>query len=714
MRYGIIPVIIWVKMFLGKYLKLGVLSAVVAVVATVCAEESVTNAAGLLSLSSAEVAQGRTFSLSGVLIAELSRQFVLEDDSGRVPVDLRDASSFRCGDVIRIGSGKTVLTEAGMRMFTSDDAVRVGRGEAPKPMDVSLERLSSGEFNFAHVRVRGRVREVFADEVDAKFTYLTLVAGEGANSASVLCSVRSGSVSLQEGSIISISGVYTSWPSSPRRYGGPILESHERNGVVTIERAADDPSVFPEMPQPVPRSPAEIRALGNRRLSGIVLAVWDKRQLLLKDPVQDIHRVELVHGQPMPCVGDRILVGGTAETDLYHLNLSHAVLKTLGQSPADDATAERIVPERILNNEKGDRQVDPRYHGRLICLRGIVTIPQTLASDRGHLYLNCGRHVVPVDISAAERAEKPLGSLVEVTGICLMNVDNWRDDSPFPKIKGFSVITRSGEDVRLLARPPWWTPTRFLILIGILVAGLVVISLWSRSMKLLADRRGRELLREQVAHVNAALKTEERTRLAVELHDSLSQNLSGVACQVEAMRCALSSDPGSLASRILTVKRMLLSCRTELRRCLFDLRSDALEQQDMNEAIRLTLGPIIGSAELAVRFNVPRRRLLDTTAHTILCIVRELAANAVRHGGATRIAVAGGLQGDELLFSVRDNGSGFDPATAPGVQDGHFGLQGIRDRVERLGGSLQISVRNGGGIDARVSIRLHSSLGVQS
>ena len=69
---------------------------------------------------------------------------------------------------------------------------------------------------------------------------------------------------------------------------------------------------------------------------------------------------------------------------------------------------------------------------------------------------------------------------------------------------------------------------------------------------------------------------------------------------------------------------------------------------------------MVGTSALTVRFDVPRRRLTDSTAHSILCIVRELATNAVRHGHATAVQVDGDCHGRQVAFAVRDNGCGFD------------------------------------------------------
>ena len=75
-------------------------------------------------------------------------------------------------------------------------------------------------------------------------------------------------------------------------------------------------------------------------------------------------------------------------------------------------------------------------------------------------------------------------------------------------------------------------PARLLALIAVLFAGLGAFVVWNRHLARRIERRSRELLDEQIAHVSSDLKTMERTRLAIELHDSLAQNLTGVALEL--------------------------------------------------------------------------------------------------------------------------------------------------------------------------------------
>ena len=124
----------------------------------------------------------------------------------------------------------------------------------------------------------------------------------------------------------------------------------------------------------------------------------------------------------------------------------------------------------------------------------------------------------------------------------------------------------------------------------------------------------------------------------------------------------------------------------------------------MNAAIIRTLEPHLGNTRLTVRFNVRRATISDNTAHAILRIVRELVSNAIHHGKAKSIRIAGRLDQGRILFSVRDDGCGFDPDSVPGVRQGHFGLAGIRERVRKLNGILSFETAQPHG--ARITVLL--------
>lgn len=143
-----------------------------------------------------------------------------------------------------------------------------------------------------------------------------------------------------------------------------------------------------------------------------------------------------------------------------------------------------------------------------------------------------------------------------------------------------------------------------------------------------------------------------------------------------------------------------------MRGCIYDLRNQALDEPSLEGAIRMTLRPHLDATRLALRFPVPRRKLDDNTAHTLLRIIRELVSNALRHGAASAVRIAGTIDGGWLHVSVQDNGSGFDPETRPRSADGHFGLDGIRERLRHFGGAIEIKSSRGSGTKVMFSLCL--------
>jgi anti-sigma regulatory factor (Ser/Thr protein kinase) len=154
------------------------------------------------------------------------------------------------------------------------------------------------------------------------------------------------------------------------------------------------------------------------------------------------------------------------------------------------------------------------------------------------------------------------------------------------------------------------------------------------------------------------------------------------------------------AQYVETVATMLNSSRTELRRCLWDLKSEALEEPTFERAIRRTLQQILDGTDLSISFEISRRSVNDSTAHAILSVIRELVANAIRHGHAKSIIIKGEHDGRRLKVSVIDDGIGFDLSSCFRSDEGHFGLDGIRNRIVRLGGEFTINSSSGHGTTA--------------
>ena len=286
------------------------------------------------------------------------------------------------------------------------------------------------------------------------------------------------------------------------------------------------------------------------------------------------------------------------------------------------------------------------------------------------------------------------GALLSVTGVYVF------ESGPPP---AFRILLRSPSDVVLLAAPPWWTPRHSLVLLGFAALTALAGLLWARAT---ANRNA--LQQEHYRTIIA-----ERSRLATELHDTLEQGLAGIQLQLGAVGRSLEGSPQTARRALDVATQMLRYSLSEARRSVMDLRHGALETRDLagalsNVAQQMTTGT---SLDAVVRTIGPVRTLKSADEHHLLRIGLEALTNSIKHSGATRVDVLLRFDDDALHLVVTDNGTGFVDAPLDHTR-GHFGLRGIRERVDKLGGTLKLENQPGGGavVDARVPLARHSEL----
>lgn len=446
----------------------------------------------------------------------------------------------------------------------------------------------------------------------------------------------------------------------------------------------------------------------RQRFSGIAIATCNSKVYIKKD-YRNLIEAFLAKGQPVPSIGSAVTVVGFPVRVMRRYIFRESLLRIDAPPiPSDTQEITDVDAEELFTISNNAPKVSWLFNGKVIRIKGAATSGYSKEIDS--MILKCGKRTIRInmDFPGGYKNNIALGSKIEVTGMCLHDFDDHPLDTIIPRFRGIVVLPRSADDIRILAAPSWWTPARFAIITALLVLIIVVILIHNRILKALASRKGRELYDTQIDHAKAELKVEERTRLAVEIHDSMSQMLTGTALQIDAaMRIG---DKGFDAAKgyLHNARQMLASCRHELRCCLWDLRSRTFEEKNMAEAVERTIANHLGQTASTVRFNVPREALSDSDAHVVLRIIRELTVNAIRHGHASYVKIAGELKDGFIKFSVRDDGCGFDPETANGPEQGHFGIQGIRERVTAINGSIDIRSVPGKGTRITVSIPAES------
>ena len=616
------------------------------------------------------------------------------------------------GDVVKVKGKTSNFWDKNARRFVNADcdAIEItGHAVPDPPVEATIDDILSGKYAFQPVRICGTVRDVFTDEID--YRYRHIVVSSGAKSIGLsLPATECDDASLAKlvGAKIRATGCYSPIFSGFRYVTKTEINLLRMDNIEIVSPPPDDPFSAPSLESIAVTDTAMLTSLGRHLAKGVVIAVWQRSNFAIRTDSGDVVDIRLADGPPPTC-GDCVEAVGLPDTDLYRINLRRAIWRALPDAArSEPENAEPADVAALFTDGKGHYEINPGFHGKAISLRGtVVGIPSAGTND-GIVRLLCDDFTVTVDAGATPNAidALELGCVAEISGACIVKADSWHPNEPIPHIREVALVVRTPSDVKVLVPPPWWTPGRFAILVTALIAALAAIMLWNIMLRRLAEKRGSELMLSRLSQEESKLKVQERTRIAVELHDTIAQNLTGVSLEIDSAEQLAEKDKSGMMKHLAMASRALQSCRNELRNCLWDLRSRALEEDDLNEAIRRTVAPLVSDVDLAIRFNVPRKALADDTAHVLMRIVRELVQNAVRHGGASSVKIAGSLEDGVLRFSVRDDGRGFDPEDRPGVMQGHFGLQGIRERLNQFSGEMSIESAPGKGAKVSISMKI--------
>jgi len=254
----------------------------------------------------------------------------------------------------------------------------------------------------------------------------------------------------------------------------------------------------------------------------------------------------------------------------------------------------------------------------------------------------------------------------------------------------------------------WGVVSRSLPTLGISLA-FVIVYVVSFTRQVQARERAQALLQElETAHrqlqayadrVEELTISQERQRMAQELHDTLAQGLAGLILQLEAADSHL--EEGNARKAQETVQRAMERARTtlrEARRAIQALRPAALEQSSLIDALGREVDEFAATTGVHATFQVDSGSpdVPSAAAQDILRIVQESLTNVARHAKADHVVVRLGVRDKRLRVAVEDDGCGFDLDQVAG-RPGSFGLRGLKERAAHLGGELEVRSAPGRG-----------------
>jgi signal transduction histidine kinase len=215
-------------------------------------------------------------------------------------------------------------------------------------------------------------------------------------------------------------------------------------------------------------------------------------------------------------------------------------------------------------------------------------------------------------------------------------------------------------------------------------------------------------LRVRQIRYRFALVLDERARLAREIHDTLAQGFVGISSQLDAVAMCLPDETAPVRKYLDMARKMARHSLTEARRSVMDLRASALEGRDLAAALESSARQWTAGSGVDVDVDVsgPRADLSEEAEQQLLRIAQEAMTNVLKHAAASKMWVQLRIEARRLFLRIVDNGRGFEQQDAFSSQGGHFGLIGMRERAERLGGELRLASQPGGGTEVEVKVPL--------
>lgn len=245
-------------------------------------------------------------------------------------------------------------------------------------------------------------------------------------------------------------------------------------------------------------------------------------------------------------------------------------------------------------------------------------------------------------------------------------------------VMGVKVNVSSPDNVVLLPDLDYYSSKHHIMFRRVMIAlsvGLGVLLVLFAAVFL---RQQRRLLRSRAIMA-------ERKRMADDIHDTIEQHLVGAGMLVKLGRLKEAQD-------------VLVRAKREVRDVVWGLKNDDMMRLSPAEMLRQIAHDetVKGICRVDTRVGTGLPQSMDAAKMRDLSLmVREAIGNAVKHGGAKKIAISSDAVSGGWLLRIANDGVAFDPATAPGPKEGHFGLEGMRQRGRRLGAEVSFSEKSG-------------------
>ncbi len=398
----------------------------------------------------------------------------------------------------------------------------------------------------------------------------------------------------------------------------------------------------------------------------------------------------------------------------------------LQEHMADQFRLQQRLQEQI-DEQKRTQALEREEHAFMEALRDtLATMSSTLDLDKilDHILDTVGR-VTPYDGANILLVESDLVHIVRQKGYVEKGLDkDWLNQRiPVTKLAALQQLIEVGKPLAIAnttTSPLWigfpgvdWVNSNVIAPIRANSTILGFLSLDSATPGFFTQAHAERLQsfadQAAIAIQNARLLDRakrvaviaERNRLASELHDTISQTLWSVSLITERLPAIWAIDQDKGRRSLTTLHQLAQNALIEMRSLLLELRPSSLTEVKLGDLFRQVAGIITNRAGLNISVQIAEQEPVPPEVHFALYrIVQEALNNVVLHASASHVEVYFNSHSNHVDLTIQDNGLGFDPTDA---LPGHLGLSIMKDRVQNIGGRLEIISHKGEGTLIKVT-----------
>ena len=289
---------------------------------------------------------------------------------------------------------------------------------------------------------------------------------------------------------------------------------------------------------------------------------------------------------------------------------------------------------------------------------------------------------VPVNVQCAELPEflsdaARTHPVVRVAGVAELMLDQSVFLGRDSYVMGVKLYA-SGAAVELVPDLAYYAASRSRRIVHVAASVCVVLAVLLVGIAGFSWRQRRRLLLSRTVMA-------ERKRMADDLHDTIEQHLVGAGMMIKM-------------GRLKEAEGVLVRAKREIRDIVWGLKNDDMMRQSPAEMLRQLAHDenTKGLCRVDTKIEGLPAQMDAAQMRDLSLVVREAIGNAIKHGGAKKVAITcDAAAGGGWLLRVANDGAPFDAATAPGAAEGHFGLEGMRQRARRIGAEIAFERRGG-------------------